>query len=742
MGCRWRVLCWLLAVLVSCAANPIQWTEFQVDQALTDMELDRFEYEDKCNTLAQAEWEWLRAGAPMSGSLPERKREAEEEFATAKRFSSKYLHKMWSIHSDIPERLAEEMDMEGHPGDELLSPQLYRQKLNYSDRVAALYQSTKIPCYRNSASCQMGIHDVRRVLAQSGDIAELQHTWRHWHTAVKEGVDGYVQQLQLVREAAVANEAENPTTYWMNLQDLEIDSSKELSYERAEEFWEEIKPLYTKLHQYVAGWLRHQLLDSSTGSILPAHMLGSLLGEDWSVLADLVLPPDDSTFKDIQKGLSNQGLAGKLLYNEAIRTMNEIGLQKLPERFWKGVHFNGTCPPKTVRFCDDEGTVKFTSCSEIGWIEYLDAHEVVATVVLNHLAVNNNKHILRQTNRYSALMDAIPGVVSLLAASPARLNQLNLLPKNTNTNTDYDEYGGYSDHQNPAVLLLVALRTLPRLPYYLAADKWRLDMLANNATNTSSWSKFRAEYQMIKADDDEGDISFLSDPHLLSNRPYLSKFFATVLQFQLLDYFSEGDQENPLAAVKAKDELGTMMTKSLSGKWPDVIQELLNINYISTEALLEYFSPLEKLLEKSVKENDPKVTRRVVEITTPRPTPAPDMSADVVGEVVEMEIEMEKVKEEEEEPRDQPPSTPKPELSTESLVTKLENIDINATLSSSSSNITLETEVKKGSSEASTAILIASLVVFALAVTAGVLVAARRCYKRKYQRNRRPTTER
>jgi hypothetical protein len=44
-------------------------------------------------------------------------------------------------------------------------------------------------------------------------------------------------------------------------------------------------------------------------------------------------------------------------------------------------------------------------------------------------------------------------------------------------------------------LLLVALRTLPKLPYYLAADLWRLEALSGNLTNitelNSSWRRHR-----------------------------------------------------------------------------------------------------------------------------------------------------------------------------------------------------------------------------------------------------------
>jgi hypothetical protein len=45
-------------------------------------------------------------------------------------------------------------------------------------------------------------------------------------------------------------------------------------------------------------------------------------------------------------------------------------------------------------------------------------------------------------------------------------------------------------------LLLVALQTLPKLPYYLAADQWRLEVLSSNMTNVTelneSWRRFRS----------------------------------------------------------------------------------------------------------------------------------------------------------------------------------------------------------------------------------------------------------
>lgn len=89
---------------------------------------------------------------------------------------------------------------------------------------------------------------------------------------------------------------------------------------------------------------------------------------------------------------------------------------------------------------------------------------------------------------FAAIYESATGLSALLAASPFHLRQLGVLTSKNNQQ-------GSVDHTEASLLLLVALQTLPKLPYYLAADLWRLEVLNSNLTNVTelneSWRRFR-----------------------------------------------------------------------------------------------------------------------------------------------------------------------------------------------------------------------------------------------------------
>jgi hypothetical protein len=90
---------------------------------------------------------------------------------------------------------------------------------------------------------------------------------------------------------------------------------------------------------------------------------------------------------------------------------------------------------------------------------------------------------------FTAIYEAVTGLSALLGTSPSYLQQLGLLTSKHNQKKS-------TDLTKASLLLLVALRTLPKLPYYLAADLWRLEALSGNLTNitdlNASWRKYRS----------------------------------------------------------------------------------------------------------------------------------------------------------------------------------------------------------------------------------------------------------
>nr|CAD7443101.1 unnamed protein product [Timema bartmani] len=151
--------------------------------------------------------------------------------------------------------------------------------------------------------------------------------------------------------------------------------------------------------------------------------------------------------------------------------------------------------------------------------------------------------------------EAAVGLSSLLASSRSYLSSLELLTE--------------EDPSTPTLLLLQALRTLPRLPYYLAADLSRLDLLRfGNFTGqqvVQSWDRHREEFQQISTSGgEEGGWDLMFDDQITSNKPYL----------------------------------GQLLQEGMSLKWPELLEKHLQIFGLDGGPLLRYFKPLEDFLDR------------------------------------------------------------------------------------------------------------------------------------------------
>lgn len=123
---------------------------------------------------------------------------------------------------------------------------------------------------------------------------------------------------------------------------------------------------------------------------------------------------------------------------------------------------------------------RILTCQKLKWNEFLNIHETAINVALRNVDYNS---LARRDLRYSALDEALQNLGSVLAINNLPFN--NFIPKDAFKNEE-DTY----NYKNTA-LLLVALRFLPKLPYYLLADTWRLDELSFSYGNTTEnwWEK-------------------------------------------------------------------------------------------------------------------------------------------------------------------------------------------------------------------------------------------------------------
>jgi len=505
-------------------------------------------------------------------------------------------------------------------GDILIDKEKYDKEVLFSNRMQ---QIAIEPSACTKTPCQLDLQSVQHVLATSQDPKRLLNTWTEYQRRFSSNIDEYLEILLLTKVAADANGAGDVEAYW------EQQSEYIGGYTKALLLWKTIEPLYQKLHAFVSKQLsRHYIfLRSTNDTVIPVHVLGTVAGNDWTYIADRVLY--SKTYYHLITSLKNKVLGGVNVYKAAENVITKLGLDPLPSEFWEQSWFNSSCPAHVVNYCKD-GEARVITCNLTGWPQYVDASETVMRVTHIQLAAENS-FMLKDNSHYSAIYESVTGLSALLATSPSYLQQLGVLTSENNQH-------GSVDHTEASLLLLVALQTLPKLPYYLAADLWRLEVINSNLTNVTelneSWRRFRKDMQMISIPTiDETIFDFLSDPYITSNKPYLGKFFGIVLQFQLLEKVlgadwdrSDMDMTDTFTSI---EDLKKLLRSGKSHTWPDLLEEVMEISELDSRPLLLYFKKLESYLVE-LEQLEPIKQNRLVVLSTS--TAAPPTTVITVSE--------------------------------------------------------------------------------------------------------------
>jgi hypothetical protein len=506
-----------------------------------------------------------------------------DEFRTYAEEVAPYLEE---IFSDA--ELNTKLHLFSSAGDILIDKEKYDKEVLFSK---SLQQIAIEPSACTKTPCQPDLQSVQHVLATSQDPERLLNTWTEYQRRFSSNIDEYLEILHLTKAAAEANGAGDVEAYW------EQQSEFIGGYTKALFLWKTIAPLYQKLHAFVSKQLsRHYVfLRSTNDTVIPVHILGTVAGNDWTYIADHVLY--SKTYLHLITSLKNKVLGGVNVYKAAENMITKLGLDPLPSKFWEQSWFNSSCPAHVVSYCKD-GEARVITCNLTGWPQYVDAYETVMRVKHIQLAAEKNSFMLKDNSHYSAIYESVTGLSALLATSPFYLQQLGVLTSEKNQQ-------GSVDHTEASLLLLVALQTLPKLPYYLAADLWRLEVLSSNLTNVTelneSWRRFRKNMQMISVPTiDETIFDFLSDPYITSNKPYLGKFFGIILQFQLLEKVLRADwdssEEDMTDTFTSNEDLKKLLHSGKSHTWPDLLEEMMEISDLDSKPLLLFFKKLESYL--------------------------------------------------------------------------------------------------------------------------------------------------
>ena len=446
----------------------------------------------------------------------------------------------------------------------------------------------------------MNIDDITKVMAESRNEPELRKVWEGWHTISPPMRKDYARFVELSNKGAKELGFADTGAMWRQKYDMPADDfTKEL-----DRLWEQVRPLYVKLHAYVRMKLRAKYGDAvPPDGPLPAHLLGNIWAQDWSNVYPLVAPASADSGYSLTDILKRRKTGATDMVKVGERFYTSLGFAPLPESFWKRSLF--VRPQDRDVVChasawdiDSEDDVRIKMCiqpteedfntihHELGHNFYQRAYK--AQPVIFRDSANDGFH--------EAIGDAIA-----LSVTPEYLVRIGLLDKAPDTSRDI------------GLLMGRALEKVAFLPFGLLIDQWRWKVFAGEVSPSNynkAWWDLRLKYQGVAPTSPRGEDFF--DPgakyHVPDNTPYTRYFLAHILQFQFHRALSQAAGcKSPLhrcsiyESKEAGQRLNAMLTMGLSKPWPEALEALTGSPKMDASAILDYFAPLDKWLDEQLK---------------------------------------------------------------------------------------------------------------------------------------------
>ncbi|CAK9795323.1 Angiotensin-converting enzyme, partial [Anthophora quadrimaculata] len=561
---------WIILNLVVCVIASVK----EDEKVKAFVQLTEYNYVDTCADTTEAQWMFLNS--PSNKTLSVWK----EKLITYATFKNFEKDEVINISRDATNNLAlrYKYDVAVKIGDASLPSDDFKKLVHFAgaaelQRLSGVHEKNLKNHTRK---------DVEHILSHSNNVENKRTVWIAWHQQLAPLVKNFSTILPLIDKAAKANDAKVVTEYW------ELLSGFSEGYDKIKYDWNRLTNLHKKILKFAINNLSQKYKITLTDTI-PAYLLGSLQGSDWTPISVDVTPYPDLMY-NIQKNLWKRRLIGKSLYKTASTMSLQILSQAPQAGFWNRSRFNQQCPSKLINFCKD-AVLSVSTCFEPTISNYLSAHKNVGKIVFNQLSVEDTP-VLNTANRYSALEEGVSELFGILAASPAWLNYTRLI----GNSTDNDQHLIVS-------LMITALNTLPQIAYYMSADMWRINAIETGITDPedliSSWWKHREIYERLNSNG-TNIPTFLNDDYITSNKPYLPKLTGTILAFQLYEYLMSSTEVRYDSIVEKHININflKMIQQGSADDWMKVVEKFLEIDDISLESLFSFFSPLEEFIDE------------------------------------------------------------------------------------------------------------------------------------------------
>ncbi|HVH66623.1 MAG TPA: M2 family metallopeptidase [Gemmatimonadales bacterium] len=456
-------------------------------------------------------------------------------------------------------------------------------------------------CHPLPTTCR-NLDDLEHVLAQSRNPDSLLDAWRGWHAIGVPMRDRYARFVADANAGARAMGFANAGAMWRAGYDMPPDSFVVV----VDKLWQEVRPLYLQLHAYVRRRLvgRYGAQVVTPGGMLPVHLVGNMWGQDWSNIADVVVPSGVAgSGVDLTAILKARNVAPLDMVRTGERFYVSLGFDSLPATFWERSLF---VRPKdrdvvchaSAWYIDDPTDLRIKMCIAANADEFRTIHHELGHDY--YFRAYKDQPFLYQAGANDGFHEAIGDAIAL-SITPRYLKEIGLLDSEPSAAGDTLD------------LLRLALDHVAFLPFGITIDKWRWEVFAGKVTPdqyTKRWWELRGSYGGVMPPVARAPTDF--DPgakyHVPGNVPYMRYFLAQVLEFQFYRALCRAaGATGPLyrcsfyGSKEAGQRLGAMLQLGASRPWPDALATLTGQRQMDATALLDYFQPLMVWLERQNK---------------------------------------------------------------------------------------------------------------------------------------------
>src|SRR4051812_48118619 len=443
------------------------------------------------------------------------------------------------------------------------------------------------------------IDDVTKIMASSRDEHALRAAWEGWHTVAPPMKKDYQRFVELSNKGARELGFADTGAMWRSKYDMPPDAfTTEL-----DRLWDQVRPLYLKLHAYARLKLREKYGDAvPANGPIPAHLLGNIWAQDWTNVYPLLAPPKADPGYSLTGILEKRRMTALDMVRTGERFYTSLGFAPLPKTFWERSLFVRPKDREVVCHAsawdiDLEADVRIKMCINPTAEDFTTIHHELGHNFYQR-AYMKQPVVLRDSAN-DGFHEAIGDTIAL-SVTPEYLVKIGLLNAAPDASHDTGQ------------LLRMALERFAFLPFALVIDQWRWKVFSGEVTPTGynkAWWDLRLKYQGVAPPAMRGEELF--DPgakyHVPDNTPYMRYFLARILQFQFHRALSKtAGCTLPLhrcsifESKEAGQRLNAVLSMGMSKPWPDALEALTGSRQMDATAILDYFAPLSKWLDQQL----------------------------------------------------------------------------------------------------------------------------------------------